>query len=342
MGASAGRLPIMSNGTYPFCSFIAATSTNEAACVPRSIVLSTIKQTKAMSAWAKSIVQGASASFECGKHNTSADCWADLKNYCGWSGTRCSSGLGKRLLVKSLCPDAIYTKSENCLSKRRDECGAGADRSQPDAEGCVVSDWGAYWGKSQYQAYGPADEARLGGPNMFGVCMLAEELPARLGSDNEYNRTSYEAWNRYVGGDANNVTDFLRARGNCSYSQNAVARNVYSAQCLYTNDIYADANNTFKSLNTSSAAAMACAANGCAQNVYNGTRSTARYAANKLQGMIGTVYTVCETDSTYLWSTRLNPKTDRQVYAMYQLCYSPYLQRNKALCEGAVLEAAYS
>ncbi|KAG2423441.1 hypothetical protein HXX76_015312 [Chlamydomonas incerta] len=196
------------------------------------------------------------------------------------------------------CPGSIYTKSELCLAKRRDECGKGADRSQPDSDGCVVSDWGAYLGKSQYEQYGPASN--------------------------------------YVGGDANNVTDFYRARGNCSYAQNAVARLAYSANCAKQNQLYPDVTQQINSLNTSSVQAMNCAATGCATTPYNGTRTAARFAAQNIQG-IAPVYTACEADTAIMWSTRLNPKTDGLLYRQYQLCYSSIRQRNKALCQGAVL-----
>ncbi|KAG2423442.1 hypothetical protein HXX76_015313 [Chlamydomonas incerta] len=333
---AAGRSLLAAKAPEP-CFFQPETGTYEAACSPSQEYIATIK-TKGMSTWAKSIIQGSLAESACEQHNTSATCLADMKNYCGWAGSDggCGSGLTDKLQINNLCPGSIYAKSQLCLAKRCDECGKRTDRSQPDSDGCVVSDWGAYWGKSQYEEYGPADEKLLGGPYMFGACMMVGELAARLGTDHEFNMTSYSAWNRYAGGDATNITDFYRARGNCSYAQNAVARNAYAATCTKQNQVFPDVTKQVASLNTSSVQALTCAATGCATMAYNGTRSAARFAANKIQG-IAPVYLTCKADTAIMWSTRLNPKTDGLLYRQYQLCYSSIRQRKKALCEGAVL-----
>ncbi|KAG2429963.1 hypothetical protein HYH02_013914 [Chlamydomonas schloesseri] len=311
------------------------TNSSEASCSPRQAFSATIK-TKRMSAWAKAIIQGGIAAAACAKHDTVAACYADAKNYCGHNGEVCTSGLSEKLQNDVLCPGAPYTKYMVCSRKRRTECGAGADRSRPDADGCVVSDWGGYWGKSLYEQYGPADEAATGGKNLFGVCFTTGELAARLGSNNEYNATSYEAWSAWVSGDSSNLADFYRARGNCSYAKNAVARNVYAAGCSAQNLIYADATKALRALNASSNAALTCAANGCTTTPYSGVKASNRYQSSKLKDVVP-VYEVCEMDQSVMWAYRLNPKTDGPLMRQYEQCYSPTVQRSKALCEGVVV-----
>ncbi|KAG2429962.1 hypothetical protein HYH02_013913 [Chlamydomonas schloesseri] len=311
------------------------TNSSEASCSPRQAFSATVK-TKRMSAWAKAIIQGGIAAAACAKHDTVATCYADAKNYCGW-GTSCVSGLTDHLQSSMFCAGSIYQKAHLCKNKRRNECGAGADRSQPDADGCVVSDWGGYWGKSIYEQYGPADEAATGGKNLFGVCMLKEELAARLGKDNEYNEATYTVWATYVNGNANDVNDFYRARGNCSYAKNAILRSQYNLACASNNNIFADkATHAMMAINTTSTAVLACAADGCLITPYSGAIATVRYTANKFKDLPA-VYSVCEASEALMWPTRLNPKTDGVLLHQYQLCFSPALQRNKALCEGAVV-----
>ncbi|KAG2429955.1 hypothetical protein HYH02_013906 [Chlamydomonas schloesseri] len=229
-----------------------------------------------------------------------------------------------------------FTRMMLCRNKLREDCGKGAERSQPDADGCVVSDYTGYGGKSEWEKYHAEDEALYGGPQRQGVCFSAEEVSFRLGPDQEFNATRFMPWFKLQAGDPTNTTDYLRARGNCSYTLNSIARVAYSNKCNALNTGFAETKKAVAALKINSDKALKCAAAGCAINVYNGTKAAERYRNAKV-GKFQDAYAMCEPSTPHAWTTRLTAQTDGLLFRQYQLCHSDYLQRSKALCEGAIL-----
>ncbi|KAG2423448.1 hypothetical protein HXX76_015319 [Chlamydomonas incerta] len=252
------------------CYFNPGNSYTQATCVPNTDFSATIPTT-GMSGWARTLIQSAIADTACAQYNTSSSCNADLKSYCDWDVDleACISALEPVLTARDVfCAGSPMARMQLCRSKLREDCGMGAARSQPDADGCIVSDYVMYGGKAEFDEYNEEDLKLYGYPQRQGVCFLAEEVAARLGPDLEFNTTQFQPWFKAQSGDPANVTDNYR-----------------SLKPVQVQD----------------------------------------------------AFTKCEASPPYLWTTRLNSKTDGLLYRQYQLCYSSYLQGIKAMCEGAAL-----
>ncbi|KAG2491334.1 hypothetical protein HYH03_010339 [Edaphochlamys debaryana] len=116
--------------------------------------LATLPEYKSYSPWAKSLIEGGIKGAVCAKH-TSYE----------YPDGKCQSNATNRIFINGVtCEGSPFKKSQVCSTKMMMECGAGTDGAQPDADGCVRSEWYLYGGKSIYDKTHEEAEKAMGGP----------------------------------------------------------------------------------------------------------------------------------------------------------------------------------